>query len=206
MVPNLPQYVAPFMAGLTTLSRRSAVSAAAAVIIIGGGLLSGAAAGADSYLSATFATLAIAAVLTAAYTPSWESAEEHGTLLPSFAIELAALLLFDTTRSTALVLLGIVIGCLSAGKRIWPIRHAITRGLAPLAAIQAPGATYTACAPAIGPLAWPARSVPIAAAITSYCLIRVVAIPAILRLTSKQPLDRAWLKRMAGEWPNYVTA
>jgi len=188
------------------MSRRHVTSVAVAGIIGGGSLVFARAAWADSYLSATFATLMIAAVLNAAYTPSWERAEADGTLLPSFVLQLAALLLFDATRATAIVVLGIVIGRLAADKIIWPIRYTVTRVIAPLAAIQAAAATYAAVGAAAGPLAWPAQSVPIVAAIASYCLVNVVAVPAILRATSKQPIDRAWLTRMAGEWPNYVTA
>ena len=149
----------------TNMSKRHTISLAAVTVV------AGAAVWADSYVSAGFAILVIAAVLDGAYTRSSECAEHDGTLLPSFALELAALLLFDTTRATAIVILRIVSGRLAAGKAIWPIRRAVTRGIVPIAAIQAAGATYSAVVAAAGPLAWPARSVPIVAAITSYCLV-----------------------------------
>jgi diguanylate cyclase (GGDEF)-like protein/PAS domain S-box-containing protein len=186
------------------MSRAHGVSLTA--VVIGGAMAFFGAAWAGMDRPAAFAVLMIAAVLDGAYAPTWPRAEEDGRLMPSFAIAFAALLLFDATHATVVVVLGILSGSVAAGKASWPVRHAVLRGLVPLAAIQLAAVTYGAVGAATGALTWPSRSLPIAAAVGAYCLVKVVMAPTMLRWVSKQPFDRACFARMAGEWPGYFAA
>jgi diguanylate cyclase (GGDEF)-like protein len=192
------------------MSRRLVVSFAGSVTAIVGTIGFAGASWAEPYVSLPFAILTVAAVLVAAYAQPCEAAEEHGTLVPSFVLEFAALLLFGAIPSTTIVVVGIVIGLLAGADIVRATRrslaHASGRMFARIAAIQAAAAAYAALAASAGPLDWPARGALVAAALASYCLVKVVFVPLIVRLVSRQSVDVTWLKAMAAEWPNYVCA
>jgi diguanylate cyclase (GGDEF)-like protein/PAS domain S-box-containing protein len=188
------------------MNRRHILTIVGVVISIAGAIALGTATAESLYLSPQFLIVIAAAVLTAAYAPATDAAEDRGTMLPSFVIEFISLLLFGAVPATITAAVGIVVGPLARSATERPTLRTLVHAVSRLAAIQAAGQVYHAVGGVAGPLVWPLQGALIATALAAYCLVNVILVPLVSRLIAKQTIDRAWLTSAACECANYVSA
>jgi diguanylate cyclase (GGDEF)-like protein/PAS domain S-box-containing protein len=120
------------------------------------------------------------------------AAEDRGAMPPSFVIELAVLL----TLGPAAALLAAGIGA--------AIRRRATSGAAALAAMAAAGNVYLALGGTLVRFAWPFETLPLAAAVVAYVLVRILTLQVIAPLMTGRPPVRPWTGSLLREGPVYI--
>jgi diguanylate cyclase (GGDEF)-like protein/PAS domain S-box-containing protein len=145
-----------------------------AAVALGAGLILGFAAWpAEIPRAAWFAALMLGAVLTAALAPRRQDLEDVRTMLPSFVVDLAALLLLGPHAMTLVATTGAAArGAAARGTGAESAAWLSPRGLlhvatACVAALGA-GLAYAAVSGAIGVVDWPWHALPVAAAVLAH--------------------------------------
>src|SRR5258706_1792015 len=183
---------------------RCAVAVAACAIASSAGILLGFVGELQVEAAVEFCVITFAAILVSTFAIPQSAAEDEAAMPPSFVFMFAALLLFGRNAATLVAAAAAV----ASGLVRWRLAHPLRRILANTATVVI--ATFVAAsahqllAGAMGPLDWPWRGVPIAAAVLVYCIATSASADLILPALAKRPVGRAWPKSPLRGGPSYV--
>ena len=150
-----------------------------------------------------FSAVVFGAVLIAGFAVWPSSAEDRGSMPPSFVSDLSALLLFGGSAALAVAAIGIVARAVSEPQRILPLRRTLLNAVGTLLATEAAWLLYSAIAGAIDVSAWPWHAVPIAIAAAAYAAVKITVAGVIAPFLRKQPFNRSWPGDVLRSTPNY---
>jgi diguanylate cyclase (GGDEF)-like protein/PAS domain S-box-containing protein len=178
---------------------RYARAVAFATIAIGAGMLIGFAGWLQPRRIVEFCGLILAAIL--ASTLAWRrsSADDRGTVAPSFVVEFTSLLLFGPNATMLVAIAGSVTKGLADSRRQLPIVGMVSNAATVIVAIQAAGFAHRMLGGTFGHFMWPSQGVPIAAAVVAYGFIRIASAEVVVPLLTKRPLGRSWPKDLLRE-------
>ena len=110
---------------------------------------------------------------------------------PSFVFEFAALLALGPVAALLVSGLGAL------------LKRRLASGTSVLAATAAAAYAHHVCGGTVGVFAWPFQGAPIAAAVVTYTLVKVLAMQVVRPLVTRTPVNRAWPKALLRECPTY---
>ena len=148
--------------------------------------------------------LVLAAMLTSTLTTERRAARLWTTVPLSFVINFTALLLLGLQAMILVVTAGVVIHGLVNPRQPHPLRSALYNAVVTLAAALAAGSAHQFAGGTIASFAWPEQAVPIVLAVVAYCAVKALSFNVVLRLVTKQPVDRAWPAHFIDAVPGFV--
>ena len=181
-------------------SRRSIIVAFAALAIGAPALLG--TAGWPQPRLLEFSGLILAALLTSALAVQQSAAKDWTTTPPSFVIEFTALLLLGPQAMLVVAAAGAIMQWLTDPQRLHWSRRVLSVATI-VAAAQAAALVHQALGGVIGTFIWPQQAVPIALAVTAYCIVKSASAEIIAPLLAGQPLNRAWPASLLRGAPGY---
>src|SRR5215813_9003409 len=149
-----------------------------AALVTGGGVFFGLNGWLQAERTYDFASLLLAAMLTSAFAMRPSIAEDRGLMAPHFVVDFGALLLLGGNAALIVAATGIVTRWLVDPARVRPIRRALVNAASVLAATETAWLLYDAVANVTGS-SWPAKAVPIAAAVIGYCVVKSLSADVI---------------------------
>jgi diguanylate cyclase (GGDEF)-like protein/PAS domain S-box-containing protein len=182
---------------------RVSISAIVALVAIGAAAFLGLAGWVQPHHSLEISGLILASILASAL-PTTPSAVEDWTILPpSFVADFAAVLLLGPNAAIIVAAAGTAGRGPANSHGSRSLLRTLMNTVTVILATQAAGLVYVAFGGTMGHFVWPWQSVPIAAAVTAFCVVRSLAADVLVPLATRQPLDRSWPKRVLHGFPNY---
>jgi diguanylate cyclase (GGDEF)-like protein/PAS domain S-box-containing protein len=148
--------------------------------------------------------LVLAAMLASALTTERRAARLWTTVSLSFVIDFTALLLLGPQAMILVAAAGVVIHGLTNPRPPHPLRSAVLNAVVTLAAALAAGSAHQFAGGTTGSFAWPEQGVPIVLAVAAYCAVKGLSFNVVIRLATKQPIDRAWPAHFIDAVPSFV--
>ena len=150
------------------------------------------------------AGLVLAAMLASALTTERRAARVWTTVPLSFVIDFTALLLLGPHAMILVVTAGVMMHGLVNPRQPHPLRSAAINAVVTLAAAVAAGQAHQFAGGTIARFAWPEQAVPIVLAVIACCAVKGISFNVIIRLLTKQPVDRAWPAHFIHAVPGFV--
>jgi diguanylate cyclase (GGDEF)-like protein len=150
------------------------------------------------------AGLVAAAMLAAALTTEHRATRVWTTVPLSFVIDFTALLLLGPQAMILVAAAGVVMHGLTNPRQPHPLRSAMVNAVVTLAGALAAGWIHHAAGGTIATFAWPEQGVPIALAVFACCAVKSLSFNILIRLVTKQPIDRAWAADFIHAVPGFV--
>jgi hypothetical protein len=171
---------------------RDSRTVAFAAIAIGAGMLLGIAGGLQPYRPVEFSGLIVSAILTSGLARRRPTAEDRGTMPPSFVVDFISLLLFGPGPAMLVASAGAITkGRLADSEPFEAPRRTLLDALIAMIAILAAGFAHRVLGGTMGHFVWPSQGLPIAAAVIAYSLVRSASAQVITPLVASQPYNRA---------------
>ena len=148
--------------------------------------------------------LVLAAILASLLATERRAARVWTTVPLSFVIEFTALLLLGPQAMMVVATGGVVMHGLANPRHPHPLRSAIVNAVVTLAAAFAAGWVHQFSGGTVARFAWPEQGVPIVLAVAAYCALKSISFNVLLRLVTKQPLDRAWPAHLIRALPGFI--
>ncbi len=148
--------------------------------------------------------LVAAAMLACALTTERRATRLWTTVPLSFVIDFTALLLLGPQAMVLVAAAGVVMHGLTNPRQPQPLRSAMFHAVVTLAAALAAGAAHQFSGGTIARFAWPEQSVPIVLAVVAWCAVKGVSFNVLIRLVTRQPIDRAWPAHFIHAVPGFV--
>jgi diguanylate cyclase (GGDEF)-like protein/PAS domain S-box-containing protein len=187
-----------------TLLARDVRTVAFAAIAIAAAILYGVVGRLDPYRLVEFFALIVAVILTSGFARRQPTAEDRGTMPPSFVVAFGALLLFGPGAATLVASAGAIMkGRLADSERFEQPRRTLLDAVIVIAAIQAAGFAHWVLGGTLGHFVWPSQGVPIAAAVVAFSFVQCAAAQIVGPLIARQVVNRAWLAGILRECPTY---
>ena len=148
--------------------------------------------------------LVVAAMLACAL-PSERRAARLWTTVPlSFVIDFTALLLLGPQAMILVATAGVVVHGLTNPRQPHPWRSAAFNTVVTLAATLAAGWAHQFAGGTIATFDWPGQGMPIVLAVVAWCAVKGISFNVLIRLATKQPIDRAWPAHFIHAVPGFV--
>ena len=184
------------------LSRHAGVASFGAVAV-GAGLLLGFADWPQPHHTLEFSSLILASILASALAVSSSTIEDWAILPPSFIVDFTTLLLFGPNAATLVAAAGSVGRGLANPPASRPRRRLLLNTAIVMLATQVAGLVHRALGGTEGQFVWPWEAVPLAAALTAYCLVKSLSVDVLAPFVTRQPIARSWPKSILRGCPNY---
>jgi diguanylate cyclase (GGDEF)-like protein/PAS domain S-box-containing protein len=153
-----------------------------------------------------FCALTLGNVVLAALAKPLSARHDWSIVQPTFATEIAALLLLGPSAGVIVCAAGAMARVLGSNTARPSLADTLLPAMAPLLALEAAAFAHLALGGSIATFAWPWQAVPIAAAVGAYCLVLSavyeIAIPAL----SARKIVRSWPAVVLNGLPTYLTA
>jgi diguanylate cyclase (GGDEF)-like protein/PAS domain S-box-containing protein len=145
------------------------------------------------------AGLILATILNAAF--ERHRPAKNGSAMPlSFVIDLAALLLAGIATATIVATMGVILRTVGDQRRHQVVANALTA----MAAMFASGLVHWLLGGTTGHLVWPWESVPLAAAVLTYCSVSYVSLEVLVPFLTARPIDRSSWQRAVRNLPDHI--
>jgi diguanylate cyclase (GGDEF)-like protein len=190
---------------MTSLSwRPSRAVAAFAVSMLGVAIGAGSVGWPQPNRTPELAGLVVAAMLASALTTEHRAARLWTTVSLAFVIDFTALLLLGPQAMILVAAAGVVMHGLTNPRQPQPLRSAMVYAVVTLAAAAAAGSAHQFAGGTIARFAWPVQGVPIVFAVVVCCAVKGLSFNILIRLATKQPIDRAWPTHFIHAVPGFV--
>ena len=148
--------------------------------------------------------LVAAAMLASGLTTERRATRLWTTVPLSFVIDFTALLLLGPQAMVLVAAAGAVMHGLTNPRQPQRLRSAMFHAVVTLAAALAAGSAHQFSGGTIARFAWPEQSVPIVLAVVAWCAVKGVSFNVLIRLVTRQPIDRAWPAHFIHAVPGFV--
>jgi diguanylate cyclase (GGDEF)-like protein/PAS domain S-box-containing protein len=176
-----------------------------ALIAIGAGVVLGLAGWPQPDRAVEFCGLIFAAILISVLAKQPLPTQDWATMLPSFVIDFASLLLVGPNATMLVATAGTVAQGLTDSTRAYRVRRMLLHAATVLTATQAAGQAHRVLGGTTGQFAWPGQAIPIAAAVVAYCFVRCVLAGTVVPMVARPSVNRSGMKGFGflESCPNY---
>ena len=173
-------------------------------IALGAGVFLGFGGWLQPHRTVEYCGLILAAMLTSALAMQQSAAKDRATMQPAFVIDFTSLLLFGPHATLLVATAGAVSQGFTDSEDKNAYRRTFLSVVTAAVAIQAAGLAHRVLGGAMGgQFTWPSAAVPIAAAVVTYCAVRIASAEVIAPLVARQPVNRTWPNSVLRECPIY---
>jgi diguanylate cyclase (GGDEF)-like protein/PAS domain S-box-containing protein len=183
---------------------RHAGTAVFAAVAVGAGILLGLSGWPQPNRTFELSGLILAAILISIVASRPRGPEDSAIMPASFIIDFTSLLLLGPQAVMLVASAGAVTRELAHAERSQPLRLTFLRVVTVLAATQAAAWAYRALGGTTGAIEWPWDGVPLAAAVTAWCLVQQVSSDAVAPLLMRQRVRRSSPSRVLRGCPSHV--
>jgi diguanylate cyclase (GGDEF)-like protein/PAS domain S-box-containing protein len=130
-------------------------------------------------------------------------AESSRSMPLSFVPEFAALLLFGVNPALFVVAASCLSTWLTGSDRRRPFRRLLLNAAIVMLAMQAAGLAYSALGGTRGSFEWPFQTLPIAAAVVAYLIVKAIASEVMVPLLNREAVNQRWSTAVLRGCPFY---